>query len=168
MCRGSGLVCECGRPAQEDGGDDCGCTSVAVDFCDACTPANPRRCQINRRAWQTYVEARAAIMQHDVAALCSCLPLLQIANCDFRRWPVQKPLLHWTAKCDAADCCQYLLDRGADVNAQDRHGGTALHVACYFGSDRTVQRLLAAPGVQANKLNSYGETPVQCVVKTWR
>jgi ankyrin repeat protein len=53
-----------------------------------------------------------------------------------------------------------LLDAGANVNARDTLGGSALHVAVNFRGETDVIRLLLDRGAQVNALNDDGLTPL--------
>jgi ankyrin repeat protein len=50
-----------------------------------------------------------------------------------------------------------LLERGADVNAEDMDEWTALHWACYMGREWLVRRILDHPGVECNLRNGGGQ-----------
>ena len=52
---------------------------------------------------------------------------------------------------------QTLLNNGADVNATDEHGGTALMYAAVNGHTATVQALIDA-GADVNKLHNFGKS----------
>jgi ankyrin repeat protein len=54
---------------------------------------------------------------------------------------------------------KYLLGKGADVNAVDALGNTALHYAAYHRRDTIVQ-LLADRGARLDVKNKWGETPL--------
>ena len=69
----------------------------------------------------------------------------------------------WTALITAAmknrtDVVRCLLDKGADVNKQDR-GWTALHLACYKNYT-DVMRLLLAYGARKDIQDKHGMTPI--------
>jgi len=53
-----------------------------------------------------------------------------------------------------------LVDAGANVNARDVLGGTALHVAVNFRGDLDVLRLLIARGAHVDAVNDDGHTPL--------
>jgi hypothetical protein len=52
-----------------------------------------------------------------------------------------------------------LLDNGADVDSQNNSGGTALHLATFFGHTETV-RILLARGADPEVTNNRGQTPL--------
>jgi ankyrin repeat protein len=63
---------------------------------------------------------------------------------------------------EALDCVRWLLEKGADLNATDANGETAMHGAAYKSLPRMV-RLLAAGGAKVetwNRKNRHGWTPV--------
>jgi ankyrin repeat protein len=60
---------------------------------------------------------------------------------------------------DSSDRVEKLLDHGADVNAQDADGDTALHGAAQTGNTGIMQRLLDK-GAGPNVKNKQGGTPL--------
>ena len=51
--------------------------------------------------------------------------------------------LHYAASCNQHDCVKALLhDYGASVNATNKYGRTALHLAVHYGCDDTLIRTL--------------------------
>ena len=58
----------------------------------------------------------------------------------------------------ALEAARMLVELGADVNAADDYGWTALHGAAYTGADDTVQ-FLVDRGAKLNVKDMYGQTP---------
>ncbi len=56
---------------------------------------------------------------------------------------------------------QEMLRHGADVNAQDRHGNTALHLMLRKGSDKEHFPMLIAAGARGDFKNKDGKTPAE-------
>jgi len=54
------------------------------------------------------------------------------------------------------------LDLGVDVNAQNRNGNTALHIASREGKADVVRLLRAQSGIDETIENSFGQTPAAC------
>lgn len=69
---------------------------------------------------------------------------------DFEKFP-----LHGAAFSGAVDTVRELMMRGADVNAQDALGRTALHYACEHQHLETVQALVKA-GARVDLRDGYG------------
>jgi len=67
--------------------------------------------------------------------------------------------LHFAANTGNADAVRLLLDAGAEVNARDAQGGTALHAAAKGGHTATVQLLLAR-GAEKQVRDTMGKTPL--------
>ena len=63
------------------------------------------------------------------------------------------------AKDNDGRCVAQLLSAGADPNAENAIGQTALHVACLWGSADVVELLLKG-GADANVQNQFGVTPL--------
>lgn len=80
--------------------------------------------------------------------------------------------LHHAVSWSRTDCISVLLKRGANVNARDKAGYSALHRASAFSARplRVISMLLAA-GAEVNARNTAGQSPLQVarcldVVKT--
>jgi ankyrin repeat protein len=54
-----------------------------------------------------------------------------------------------------------LIERGADVNASDKNGNTALSEAASRGCDRELMRMLIKAGAKINAVNASGLTPFE-------
>ncbi len=67
--------------------------------------------------------------------------------------------LHWAVRGRSLDCARWLLDRGADANAESLSGRTALHIAAEWGLDDMVW-LLAGYGADLNPRDTKGRTPL--------
>lgn len=67
--------------------------------------------------------------------------------------------LHAAAAGGHIDCCEILLERGADVNARQHSGFTPLHTAG-FRDDRKMAELFLRHGADASAKNDEGQTPV--------
>jgi len=68
--------------------------------------------------------------------------------------------LHWAAMMGLAGRVAVLVAAGADVNARDTDGRTALFWASYRGHTAVVTALLACPGIDANAVNVIDWTPL--------
>jgi ankyrin repeat protein len=85
----------------------------------------------------------------------------------FSAWPLgvalaaeALPPVVSAAKDGQFDAVTRLLERGADVNAAEADGTTALHWATRAADTQLMTRLLAA-GAEVNASNRYGVTPLQ-------
>jgi len=68
--------------------------------------------------------------------------------------------LHYASRSGYEAVCQFLLEQGADVNAQTRSGKvSSLHRAAYSGHTAVV-RLLIKYGADLRLLDSDGQTPL--------
>ena len=67
--------------------------------------------------------------------------------------------LTWAAVNDQRQMVAHLLDQGADPNALNTDGGTALHASAFFGRSDIVE-LLIEQGAIVNAKNYNGETPL--------
>lgn len=65
--------------------------------------------------------------------------------------------LHFAAKAGQMEVTQFLISKGADVNAQDNEGNTPLHMSMLGGSPMTVN-LLLQNGASSTE-NKDGKTP---------
>ena len=54
----------------------------------------------------------------------------------------------------------YLVDNGADVNAQDKYGMTPMHHTAIRGNRKALQRLLISPGIIKEPRDAQDSTPL--------
>jgi ankyrin repeat protein len=80
------------------------------------------------------------------------------------RNPMSVRPLHSAAASRSGAIVALLLDRGADVNAQQAGGWTALHAAAMFGDLPMVERLLDR-GAEAGRANDQGKTALDLAVE---
>ncbi|HAZ46119.1 MAG TPA: hypothetical protein DDW76_09110 [Cyanobacteria bacterium UBA11369] len=65
--------------------------------------------------------------------------------------------LHRASAIGCRDICEFLIARGADVNAEGQYGKTPLHLATQFGHLNTVELLLEC-GANINALDTEGRS----------
>ena len=70
------------------------------------------------------------------------------------------PPLGWAALYRQTDAARALLEGGADVNAADRSGNTALHTAAFLG-DVNMANLLIENGANIHAQNHEGSMPIE-------
>jgi len=90
----------------------------------------------------------------------------QTGNIDALRPQEGSTLLSTAALYGRADIAEYLIERGADVNAANRDGNTPLHVAAFLCRTEIVQLLLENGG-SVSKKNMREETPIDVVSSPW-
>lgn len=76
-----------------------------------------------------------------------------------RRTSCERPALHWAAGTGNRALIRLLLDKGADIDAQDRYGQTALHCAAAMNREAAIKTLLRR-GADRYVFSSFGETPL--------
>jgi ankyrin repeat protein len=94
-----------------------------------------------------------AFRRYLVVALCTWQAFAAHAREDLT------PLLA-AARTEDHDAAVRLVKQGADVNATEADGTSALHWAAHFG-DTELARVLLAAGADAKAANRYGMTPLQ-------
>ena len=75
--------------------------------------------------------------------------------------------LRAAAESDDVEAVDALIEAGADPNAKNVAGNTALHAAAYQGSVGAIRALLAAGGLR-NARNAYGATALNIAMREGR
>jgi ankyrin repeat protein len=83
--------------------------------------------------------------------------LTQVQGPRAKRGEVSQFTTNWGPD-DSAEAVEFLIAHGADVNATNPSGQTALHGAAYMGADATA-RLLVSRGAKLNVQDAQGQTP---------
>jgi len=78
------------------------------------------------------------------------------ANIDHQQNHLNATPLMYAVKRSLPELVKLLLDRGADVNLQDKYGNTALHHV----SDAEIAKMLIEAGVDVNHENGRGYTAI--------
>ena len=73
--------------------------------------------------------------------------------------PLKRNLLYIAARNGHADICEYLINKGIEINEIQNTGSTALHGAVYYGQAKVVQLLLNY-GAKTNIRNKYNHLPI--------
>lgn len=76
-----------------------------------------------------------------------------------RRTSCERPALHWAAGTGNRALVHLLLDKGADIDAQDRYGQTALHCAAAMNRETVIKTLLRR-GADRYVVSRFGEAPL--------
>ena len=92
-----------------------------------------------------------------VTPLMVAAGLTQVQGPRANRGEVSQFSTNWGPE-DSAEAVEFLIANGADVNATNPSGQTALHGAAYMGADAVV-RLLARHGAKLNVQDAQGQTP---------
>jgi ankyrin repeat protein len=92
-----------------------------------------------------------------VTPLMVAAGLTQVQGPRAKRGEVSAFTTNWGPE-DSAEAVEFLIAHGADVNAVNPSGQTALHGAAYMGADATV-RLLVRHGATLNVQDAQGQTP---------
>lgn len=71
----------------------------------------------------------------------------------------KSPMIHWIEENNYREILTLLIQAGANINATDSNGQTALHRACdYMRRDKILP--LLQMGAEVNGLNNYGQRPI--------
>ena len=71
---------------------------------------------------------------------------------------VVKSIKDHLAKVD--EIIDYLIEKGADLNAQDKYGMTPLHHTAIRGNQDALKALLKSPGIVMEPTDAQGSTPL--------
>lgn len=125
--------------------------------------------ELKRNIDRPHIEPRdalaAAISRNDFEQTKKLLAE-QAGSIDAPRLEEGSTLLSTAALYGRADIVEYLIERGADVNAANRDGNTPLHVAAFLCRTQIVQLLLEKGG-SVSKKNMREETPIDVVSSPW-
>ena len=74
--------------------------------------------------------------------------------------------LSWATLFNQVKVAEFLIQKGADVNARNRDGGTSLHGAAFLGH-ADIAALLIQKGADINARNAKGESPLDVSEVDW-
>ena len=74
--------------------------------------------------------------------------------------------LSWATLFNQVKVAEFLIQKGADVNARNRDGGTSLHGAAFLGH-ADIAALLIQKGADVNAKNAKGESPLDVSKVDW-
>lgn len=99
----------------------------------------------------------ALLDRNDTAAFTSQIRTLEDANA--MRSDNNKTILMYASWIGNAEAVKVLIDKGADINAQDSGGATALHLAAWKGHTDLALYLIQN-GASGSTMSSEGMTPL--------
>ena len=106
----------------------------------------------------------AAVRRGEIKALKGMLAKGEDTNIGDSQFGISP--LSWAALLGKTKIAELLIQNGADVNARNRDGGTALHGAAFLGHADTAQ-LLVRKGADINATNDKGETSLYVMAANW-
>ena len=74
--------------------------------------------------------------------------------------------LSWAAALGHMEAVALLLREGADMDARNQNGSSALHTACFFGQPEVVEQLVNS-GADVNVEMPDGERPLDVIKADW-
>ncbi|MFC0773397.1 ankyrin repeat domain-containing protein [Terrimonas alba] len=91
------------------------------------------------------------------------------ANVNVETW-MDGPLLNYAVENENVDCINMLLKAGVNINAKDRNGKNALHIAAASDSKdaATIIQLLHKAGINMNIKDDDGKTPLTIAIEELR
>jgi len=78
----------------------------------------------------------------------------------------KSPMIHWVNEKNYREILGLIVGAGANINATDSNGQTALHRACDYTRREQILCLLQL-GADANGLNSYGQRPIDELIDNY-
>lgn len=99
--------------------------------------------------------------RNDTASFQSHIQTIGDANT--AREDNNKTILMYAVWVGNADAVKYLIDKGADVNAQDTGGATALHLAAWKGYT-PIALYLIGKGASTTAMSKEGMTPLDIAI----
>ena len=106
----------------------------------------------------------SAAKNNDVEALAEHLNQVEDINATDPRHHLTA--LHWAALNGSLNAADWLVDRGADINAKIKDGSTPLTHAAFTGRPKIVE-LLIAHGADLNPVNTFRSTPLDAAMAEW-
>ncbi len=105
----------------------------------------------------------AAVVADDVDAVRTLV--VGDAPLEWRDATYRRPLLSWAALAGSARVAEWLLAEGADVNARDPVGSTALHMAAFCGRDG-IAAMLVERGADPHATTIGGASPLESLSRS--
>eukprot|EP01059_Diplonema_ambulator_P027200 TRINITY_DN4500_c0_g1_i4.p2 TRINITY_DN4500_c0_g1~~TRINITY_DN4500_c0_g1_i4.p2 ORF type:complete len:414 (+),score=118.90 TRINITY_DN4500_c0_g1_i4:86-1327(+) len=117
------------------------------------------KCGIDRevgKRWFEAVRSGDLVTLKDLLEICPAL--LHYHGAGITYGFVGSTALHWAAACDHDKVLIWLIQQGANIDAQNNGGSTALHSACSNNSPKALKILLQA-GCNASLADCCGDLP---------
>lgn len=121
----------------------------------------------------TFIFATATLCAADILDLVGLLDrndtatfqshIQTISDANSAREDNNKTILMYACWVGNSDAVKYLIDKGADVNAQDSGGATALHLAAWKGNT-SIALYLIEKGSSVNAMSTEGMTPLDIAI----
>ena len=119
---------------------------------------------INLKSHNGWRPLDAAIISNNLDCIWLLLRSRPKPNCAYTTSFGHTALHHCCFHLHDVDIMEWLIDRGADINASSTDGATALHIASQEGKEHFVDHLLSK-GANINVFGNLGETPLHCAIR---